>query len=140
MSGTVVLIVWIGFSIGVWVLYHKIFTVYYFSLSQGLMKEFFMSFIVGLVLTGLTLTFWWLVALILVGAGFLFSGKVDNPSGKKAVRVAFIVAAVVISIVGISYSAKKDSQGTSGARGWSTGECILCEAPEHREILDQMDS
>ena len=78
MSGTVVLILWIGFSIGVWVLYHKIFTVYYFSLSQGLMKEFFMSFIVGLVLTGLTLTFWWLVALILVGAGFLFSGKVSG--------------------------------------------------------------
>lgn len=33
MSGAVILVLWIVFSIGVLVLYHKIFTVYYFSLS-----------------------------------------------------------------------------------------------------------
>lgn len=101
MSG-VVTVLWAVYSIGVWIIYHKMFTVYYFSLSRGLVKELFLSAFVGMILTGLTLSFWWIAAIILFLVGVGVSRKTENPSGKKAIIVVFAIAAIVISIVGIN--------------------------------------
>ena len=51
MSGVVMLILVIVYSIAVFVIYHKIFDVYYFNLTSGIAKELFGSFIAGLILT-----------------------------------------------------------------------------------------
>lgn len=117
MSG-IVTVLWIVFSIGVWVIYHKIFTVYYFNLSQGLMKELFLSAFVGMILTGLTLHFWWLTAIILLLVGFGFSTKTENPSGKKVIIVVFAIAAIVVAIVGISTKSQNSSDARESARGY----------------------
>lgn len=117
MGGTVVVILWIIFSIGTWIAYHKIFTVYYFSLSQGLMKELFLSAFIGGILTALTLYFWWVAAIILLLVGVGVSGKTENLSGKKAIMVVFVIAAIVVAIVGISYKSQVDAgAGTSAKR------------------------
>lgn len=117
MSG-IVTVLWIVFSIGVWVIYHKIFTVYYFNLSQGLMKELLLSAFAGLILTGLTLHFWWLTAIILLLVGVGVSGKTENPSGKKAIIVVFAIAAIAVAIVGISAKSQNSSDTSGSARGY----------------------
>lgn len=116
MSGVVV-VLWVIFSIGVWVIYHKIFAVYYFNLSQGLIKEFLLSAFFGMILTGLTLYFWWLTAIILLLAGFGVSGKTENPSGKKAILVVFAIAAIVVAIVGINFKSQMNDPNASASAG-----------------------
>lgn len=121
MSG-IVMVLWIVFSIGVWITYHKIFAVYYFNLSQGLMKELFLSAFVGLILTGLTLNYWWIAAIILLLVGLGVSGKTDNPSGKKAIMVVFVIAAIVVSIVGISTKSQNNPDTDASVRGYRIEE------------------
>lgn len=124
MSGIVV-VLWIVFSIGVWIIYHKIFTVYYFNLSQGLMKELFLSAFLGMILAGLTLYFWWLTAIILLLVGFGVSGKAENPSGKKAIIVVFAIAAIVVAIVGINAKSQmKNPNADASARRYGVEEMV----------------
>lgn len=104
MSGSIALILVIFYTIASLVVYHKIFTVYYFgSLTNNLFKELFGAFLVGIILTGLTLYFWWLAAIIIVLAGVGFAGKTDNPQGKKVIMGAFVVFAIIVAIVGIGF-------------------------------------
>lgn len=123
MSGIVV-VLWIVFSIGVWITYHKIFTVYYFNLSQGLMKELILSAFLGGILTALTLYFWWITAIILLLVGVGVSGKTENPSGKKAIMVVFAIAAIVVAIVGISYKSQVSADADGSAREYRVEEAI----------------
>ncbi len=104
MSESIALILVIFYTIASLVVYHKIFTVYYFgSLTNNLFKELFGAFLVGIILTGLTLYFWWLAAIIIVLAGVGFAGKTDNPQGKKVIMGAFVVFAIIVAIVGIGF-------------------------------------
>lgn len=124
MSG-IVTVLWIVFSIGVWITYHKIFSVYYFSLSQGLMKELFLSAFLGMILTVLTLYLWWLTAIILLLVGLGVSGKTENPSGKKAIMVVFAIVAVVVAIVGISFKSQMNSSDVdTSARGYGIEKIV----------------
>jgi len=104
MSSGIMLILVIFYTVAALVLYHKVFTVYYFgSLTNNLFKELFGAFLVGIILAGLTLYLWWLTALIIVGAGFAFSAKSDNPQTKKVILGVFIAIAVIVAIVGIGF-------------------------------------
>lgn len=120
--GGIVMVLWIVFSIGVWITYHKIFAVYYFNLSQGLMKELFLSALGGLILTGLTLNYWWIAAIILLLVGLGVSGKTENPSGKKAIMVAFAIAAIVVAIIGISTKSRNSSDTDASVWGYTIEE------------------
>lgn len=122
--GSIVVVLWLVFSIGVWIVYHKIFTVYYFNLSQGLMKELILSAFLGALLTALTLYFWWLTVIILLLAGVGASGKTENPSGKKAIIAVFVVAAIMVAIVGISYKSQVDADAGKSARGYKIKEAV----------------
>lgn len=124
MGGTVVVILWIIFSIGTWIAYHKTFTVYYFSLSRGLMKELLLSAFIGGILTVLTLYFWWVAAIILLLVGVGVSGKTEKPSGKKTIMVVFVIAAIVVAIVGISYKPQVDADAGKSARGYKIEEAV----------------
>ena len=101
MSSSVIAILWIIFTIGTWIAYHKIFSVYYFSISKGLMKEIITCAFVGILLTSLTLYFWWLTALIIIVVGIVISGKVDDSSKRKAIIIFFVILAIVIALSGI---------------------------------------
>ncbi|WP_022755757.1 YARHG domain-containing protein [Butyrivibrio fibrisolvens] len=104
MSNSIVLILIIFYTIASLVIYHKIFTVYYFgSLTNNLLKELFGAFLAGLILTGLTLYFWWLAAIIIVLVGLGFAGKADNPQGKKVIIGVFVVFAIIVAFVGYNF-------------------------------------
>lgn len=120
MTGSVTLILVVFFTITSLILYHKVFTVYYFgSLTNNLIKELFGAFIVGFILTMVTLYFWWVAAIIIVLIGLSVAAKVDSPQGKKVILIAFVVMAIIVSIVGITTKKqakeKKESEQESAA-------------------------
>lgn len=61
----------IAWTIAAWVLYHKIFTVYYFNLSAGLGKELIGSLVAGIILASLTIYLYWVVAIAVLVAGIV---------------------------------------------------------------------
>lgn len=102
MSTSIGGILWIVFSVGVWVLYHKIFDVYYFNFSKGLVKELITSAFVGALLMSATLYLWWLSDIILIIAGIIVSGKTEDPRKKKTIIIVFVIIAIIIALAGIS--------------------------------------
>lgn len=68
IAGVLLVAVWIGWIVILITLYHKIFNVVYFSLMDGLLKELFVSALIGSVLTALTVQFWWVVLILVVVA------------------------------------------------------------------------
>lgn len=118
MNSGILFAMWLFFTIASLVIYHKIFVVYYFNLSRGLVKEFVTACFVGLILTALTLYLWWLSAIILVLVGLLAAKKVQDPVIKKVVLIVFIVLAIIVSVLGIQFNASnknKDNAVTSEA-------------------------
>ena len=92
MASGVYLILWIFWFVALLVLYHKVFTVYYFSLSHGLMKELVTSAFLGLIMTAITLYLWYVSAIIILVIGLSVMGKIHN---KLALIVAVILAIVI---------------------------------------------
>lgn len=97
----VICIVWI---IVLLVLYHKVFTVYYFDLGQGLLKEIVGAVILAVIMTALTLEFWWLSAIVIIFGGIGLSKKISN----NIVITASVILAVIISVMGIKYKNEKN--------------------------------
>lgn len=93
LTGILVL-VW---AIALLILYHTVFEVYYFNASVGLLKELIGAFILGIIMTALTLYFWWLTAIIVILVGLANMGK----TGNKMHLIISIVIAVIIAILGI---------------------------------------
>lgn len=110
MSGLfgIVLLIWI---VALLVLYHKVFEVYYFSLSYGLMKELIVAVFIGMIMTVLTFYLWWITAIIILIVGFANMSK----SGNKAHIIVAVILAIVISIIGISVRSNAKS-ANEGAR------------------------
>lgn len=106
MTGVMV-VLFIGYTIAVWVVYHKIFDVVYFDLKAGLGKELFGSIVGGLILSTLTLTFWWVVDIIIAIIAIIFAVKLKKPEVKITAVVLAIVIAVLISATGISFNKKQ---------------------------------
>lgn len=104
MSNGIILILVVFYTVAALVIYHKVFTVYYFgSFTNNLFKELFGAFLVGALLAGVTLYLWWLAALIIILAGVAFAGKTENPQAKKIILGAFVVMAIIVVIVGIGF-------------------------------------
>lgn len=60
------LLVWVGWSVVLLMLYHSIFHVVYFSLANGLLKEVIVAGFIGAILTALTITYWWILLIVAV--------------------------------------------------------------------------
>ena len=91
-------ILWIGWTIALLVLYHKVFSVYYFNLSRGLMKEIIGACFFGAIMTGVTLAFWYVSAIIIIIIGLSISSKVKS----KAPVIIAIICAIIVSFMGAS--------------------------------------
>lgn len=107
MGSSIFLIVWVIWIIALLVLYHKVFTVYYFSLSYGLLKELLVATIVGTILTAITFYLWWVTAIIIILVGLAVMGKTNS----KVPLVIAVILAIIVSIIGIS--ARSDMKNTS---------------------------
>lgn len=62
-------------TIAVWYIYHKLFDVIYFNFSKACCAELLGCFLVGSILAGLILKFWYLAILIIVVLVFALGKK-----------------------------------------------------------------
>lgn len=60
--------VFLGFvcSIAVWFMYHRLFSVTYFSLSRGCALELIISFAIGFFLANLIIEFWFISIIVVI--------------------------------------------------------------------------
>ncbi len=97
--------------VGVLVLYHSVFTVYYGSLFHGFMREIIVASLIAALIAGLILYLWFIPAILflLAGVGMYSSNK------NTGVLVLFVVLAIVIAITGIHFrgTLNKDSKETN---------------------------
>ncbi len=109
VASSVVLIMWIIYSLLFLVIYHKIFSVLYFNLFNGILREFIIAVFTGAIMTGATLWFWQIAVVIILVIGFLAANSAGNPLGKMPVIVIFVILAGVVGIMGY----KVKSAGTN---------------------------
>ena len=111
-TGTM-LFLWIAFTVVTWIIYHKIFTVYYFDIGAGLLKEIFFSAIIGALLAGLTLKFSSIVAIGIVIAGILISRKSESKAGRRLILVVFVLLAGIVFLTGNRFGKESSEEPTS---------------------------
>lgn len=108
MSGGVMLVLWIFWTVAFLMLYHKFFAVYYFDVGLGVLKELVMACIFGLAMAVVTVAFWYISAAVIVIVGLVIMSKTQS---KIPLGIA-IVLAIIVSVVGISL--KADSKSIDG--------------------------
>lgn len=106
MSEGVLLVLWIFWTIAFLVLYHKVFTVYYFDFGKGVMKEIIASAFFGGILAVVTVALWYIVAVILVLFGLIMKKKMES----NVPLVLAVVVAVIMCIVGLTMKSNGDEQ------------------------------
>ena len=109
MSSGILGVIWLFYVIALLVLYHKVFEVHYFDLGHGILKEIVTACFLALLLTGITMKWWYIAVIIIVIVGLSCIGKVEDPGAKKMVAGIFLVIAIVIAIMGINVNKNVDS-------------------------------
>lgn len=102
----------VGWGIACFVFYHKVFTVYYFSLSRGLMKEILWCGFFGYILAALTLKFSAPLAICLIIVGWSLTRNIDSSALRNICFALFVVVAVVIFFSGRKFQ-KLLEEGTA---------------------------
>lgn len=97
---TVLAVLAIGWGIACFIFYHKVFTVYYFSLSRGLMQEILWCGFFGVILAGLTLKFSTPLAICLIIVGWSLTRNIDSSALRNICFTLFVVVAVIIFFSG----------------------------------------
>lgn len=59
-------IIWIACSFAVWIIYHRLFSVVYFDVANGCLKEIIISGIIGAILAGLILLYWYIAVPLVI--------------------------------------------------------------------------
>lgn len=107
--GNLLIGLWIFWAIAYLVFYHKIFRVYYFDLTRGIIQELFTASIVATVMLIITLKFWWIAAIVVIIIGLSASAKADN----KGPLVIAVIVAVVIAVLGNNVGKSSESSDNS---------------------------
>lgn len=98
--GTILIGMWIVYAILGLVLYHKIFTVYYGNLFNGLLGELVSAAFFGFIMSFLTLHFWKIAIIILLIVGLILAAKAQEGSKKAIIIVVFVIISILIGILG----------------------------------------
>lgn len=106
MSEGVLGVLWIFWTIAFLLLYHKVFTVYYFDLGKGLMKEIIASAFIGGIMALMTLALWYIVAVIIVLFGLIMKKKMES----NVPLVLAVIVAIIMCIAGITAKSDGDEQ------------------------------
>ncbi len=120
IGGAILIGMWIGYAIlGLWI-YHKVFTVYYASASNGLMKELVYAAFFGFIMTFVTLHFWKISIVVLLILGLILTTKVEDKSKKITIIAVFIVISIFIGMLG------KDINSTDTDDNTTSQTAIIC--------------
>lgn len=103
----------VGWGIACFVFYHKVFTVYYFSLSRELMKEILWCAFFGFLLAGLTLKFSTPLAICLIIVGWSLTRNIDSSALRNICFALFALLAVVIFFSGRKFQKLLEEQSTA---------------------------
>lgn len=107
-------LVLVAYAIACFIIYHKIFKVYYFgSISQGIFREIIICFLAAIVLTGITIWFWYVSAIVLIIATLKLRNKCSEPAMKIAVTIGMGILIVFIAIAGIQVKKNVEQEETS---------------------------
>ena len=88
--------------IAIEVLYHTVFTVYYFNPGKGCLSEVVASFAIAFILTSLTYIYWYVVAIVLILIGLVASNK----SKQNGPLVVSIIISIIFSLLAIRLNKK----------------------------------
>ncbi len=137
MEGSTTLLILVLICTGViWVTYHKIFTVYYFSPGRGILKELFASFIGGVILAVLIIKLYWLAAIIVALAALGLSAKAD-PSKRKIIVIVGLVLAAFVFLWGRGMKAQLEENQAEKST-LSTTKGTANSEPKRVEYLDSL--
>lgn len=100
-SGGVVIVLWIVYAIALFVIYHKVFDVIYFSVAHGIIKEIFFCGLLGFLLTMLTIKHWKIAVAIVIIAGIIIYMKEAQSENRYTVIGVCAVLVVIIAAAGI---------------------------------------
>ncbi|MCD8215926.1 MAG: hypothetical protein LUC97_09855 [Clostridiales bacterium] len=100
--GNIVITLWVVLTIACWVMFHKLFTVYYFSMSKGILQEIIVSGIVGAVLMAITLRFWIVTAVIAIIIGLAARKRTNS----AVPLVAAVIIVILVACVGMNLNAE----------------------------------
>lgn len=93
----------LGYTVFIWIVFHRCVKVLYFNIIKGVGFELLCSFIIAIILTALTLNYWYIVVIIIV----LFSIGIiiKNPTANKPIIVIITaICCILISFIGIRAS------------------------------------
>lgn len=88
----------IVYTVAAFILYHKCFTVYYTNALMGIGKELIIAAFCGGIMAAITISFWYVAAIIIIIAGLILSSK----AGNKGPLVLCIIFAIIVAIAGIN--------------------------------------
>ena len=64
MADTIFVILWFICSLAVWVIYHRLFSIWYFDLFNGCLKEIITAGVIGAVLAAIIIRFWFIAIIV----------------------------------------------------------------------------
>lgn len=91
---------WLFYTILILVAYHKLFAVVYFDTAKGLLREFIIAAIAGIILTGISLSKPIVGIVVIIIVALIGIGKAQSGGGKVVIVILAIVACVIVGIVG----------------------------------------
>lgn len=107
-SGGVIIVLWIVYAIALFVMYHKVFDVIYFSVAHGIIKEIFFCGLLGFLLTMLTIKHWKIAVAIVIIAGIIIYMKEAQSENRYTVIGVCTVLVVIIAAAGIKINKNVD--------------------------------
>lgn len=124
MTNAAMAVLFIIYAILYNVIYNALFIDVFTSHMQHFTQRLFNTFLVSVFLTAITLYFWIIPFLLLLGiAAYAYAGK-----KKTTLAAVLVIFAIFIMIAGISFKRQtiKNQQDTAGA-GWSAPEITMVD-------------
>lgn len=124
--GQGVIFLWLILTILCFLVYHKVFRVYYVGgVGKVLLKEVVVCGVGGLILTILTVKFWIVTDVILLSLGLISIGKSKNATSRGMIIVGMLIAVVAVTIIGQRYNEMLDKRLIESSVGQNNSNLMV---------------
>lgn len=106
---------WLFYTILILVAYHKLFAVVYFDTAKGLLREFIIAAIAGIILTGISLSKPIVGIVVIIIVALVGIAKAQSGGGKVVIVLLAIVACVIVGIVGRNVQKNMDVETSTNS-------------------------
>ena len=110
-TALMVLLMLCAYTIACFVIYHKIFRVYYLgSVTRGIMGELVTCVIISTVLVGFTIYLWYIAVIILIIVTFILRKKYSGQAVQTAVTAGMVILIIFVAFAGIAVKKSKEDE------------------------------